>query len=77
MTLENKPRREQHQEPVEQTGVDDVLSVRAKIAAQHKGDLAEHIAESNRIAEEVRRRLRLGPVVKPPENRPTRSGTTG
>lgn len=68
---------DEHQEPAEQTGVDDVRAMRAKIAEQHKGDLAEHIAESNRVAEDVRKRLGLGPLVQPPETRPTRSGTTG
>lgn len=53
----------------EQTGVDDVRRVRERIAAQHRGDLAAHVAETNRIAEEARERLGLGPVVKPPSNR--------
>lgn len=29
-------------------------------------DLAAHVTETNRIAEELRPHLRLGPVVKPP-----------
>jgi hypothetical protein len=37
----------------EKTGVDDVRRVREAIARQHKGNLAVHIAETNRIAREV------------------------
>jgi len=37
----------------EETGIDDVRRVREAIARRHKGNLAEHIAESNRIAREV------------------------
>jgi hypothetical protein len=50
----------------EETGVTDVRRAREAIAAQHSGDLAEHVAKSNRIAEELRTKLRLGPVVQPP-----------
>jgi hypothetical protein len=57
----------------EQSGVDDVRRVRERIAAQHKGDLAAHVAETNRIAENVRRRIRLGPVVEPPPTKKRRS----
>jgi hypothetical protein len=56
----------------EQTGVDDVRRVRERIAAEHQGDLAAHLAETNRIADEARERLGLGPVVKPPA--PSRPG---
>lgn len=53
----------------EETGVDDVRRVREQIAAQHQGDLAAHVKETNRIAEQARQRLRLGPVVKPPQSK--------
>ena len=59
----------------ERSGVDDVCRVREQIASQHRGDLAAHVAESNRIAEELRKRLRLGPVVQPPPSHKPRSGT--
>ena len=64
----------------QETGVADVRHVREKIAKQHGGNLAEHIAESNRIAEALREKLRLGPVVPPPappSRRSPRSGTEG
>jgi hypothetical protein len=50
----------------EDTGVADVRRVRESIARQHNGNLAEHVAESNRIAESLREKLRLGPTVQPP-----------
>ena len=52
----------------EETGVEDVRRVCEQIARQHAGDLAAHVAETNRIAEEVRRRLALDPVVPPPRS---------
>ena len=61
----------------DETGVTDVRRVREAIARQHGGDLAEHVAESNRVAEELREKLRLGPVVQPPPRRKPRSGTEG
>lgn len=61
----------------EETGVTDVRRVREEIARQHSGDLAGHIAESNRIAENLRRKLRLGRIVQPPPRRTPRSGTEG
>jgi cytosine/adenosine deaminase-related metal-dependent hydrolase len=61
----------------EETGVDDVRRVREQIAREHNGDLAAHVAETNRIAEEIRRRYRLGPVVPPPSSGSKRSGTEG
>jgi hypothetical protein len=59
------------------TGVADVRRVRESIARQHAGDLAGHVAESNRIAEVLREKLRLGPVVQPPARAASRSGTQG
>lgn len=54
----------------EGTGVDDVRRVREQIAAEHGDDLAAHVAETNRISEELRQRLNLGPVVQPPASEP-------
>lgn len=59
----------------EETGVADVRRVRESIARQHNGNLAEHVAESNRIADALRDKLRLGPVVQPPNRRTLKSGT--
>jgi hypothetical protein len=61
----------------EETGVADVRRVRELIARQHNGNLAEHVAESNRIADALRDTLRLGPVVQPPTHRVPKSGTQG
>lgn len=61
----------------EETGVTDVRRVRESIARQHNGNLAEHVAESNRIADALRDRLRLGPVVQPPAHHAPKSGTEG
>ena len=64
-------------EKPDETSVADVRRVREQIARQHGGNLAEHAAESNRIAAELREKLRLGPVVEPPARRTPRSGTEG
>jgi hypothetical protein len=61
----------------EQTGVTDVRRAREAIARQHGDDLAEHVSESNRIADTLREKLKLGPVVQPPPRRKPRSGTEG
>lgn len=61
----------------EETGVADVRRVREAIARQHQGNLAEHVAESNRIAQELCAKLHLGPVVQPPARRASKSGTEG
>ncbi len=61
----------------QETGVSDVRRAREEIARQHGGDLAEHVAESNRIADQLREKLRLGRVVQPPPRRTPRSGTQG
>ncbi len=61
----------------DETGVTDVRLVREQIAMQHGGNLAEHAAESNRIADELREQLRLGPVVHPRPQKTPRSGTGG
>jgi len=62
---------------VEETGVDDVRRVRESIARQHNGNLVEHVAESNRIADTLREKLRLGPVVQPPTRLARKLGTEG
>ena len=59
----------------EETGVADVRRVCEAIAREHHGNLAEHVAESNRIADAVREKLRLGPVVQPPTHPAPLSGT--
>jgi len=61
----------------EETGVADVRRVRESIARHHNGNLAEHVAESNRIADELRAKLRLGPTVQPPTRTAPKSGTEG
>jgi hypothetical protein len=61
----------------EETGVADVRRVREAIARQHKGNLADHVAESNRIADALRAKLRLGPTVQPPTRSAPKSGTEG
>lgn len=61
----------------EETAVTDVRRAREAIAKQHGDNLAEHVAESNRIAEELREKLRLGPTVQPPVRQKPRSGTEG
>ena len=43
----------------QQTAVDDVRAVRQAIAARHHGDMREHMAETNRIFEELREKLGL------------------
>ena len=68
---------DEHPSENELTGVDDVRVVRERIAALHRGDLAAHVAETNRLAEEARLSLRLGPVVSPPAEPNRRSGTDG
>lgn len=61
----------------EESGVDDVRRAREAIARQHKGDLAAHIAETNRIGDELRKQGKLGPIVKAPPRGRKRSGTQG
>ena len=59
----------------EETGVDDVRRVREAIARQHKGNLAEHISESNRIARGIGKRIRLGRTVQPPRGGNTKENS--
>jgi hypothetical protein len=62
--------------PVEDTGVADVRTVREKIAAQYKGDLHKHAAETDRIVEPLIERLGLKQGT-PPRTNDRRSGTEG
>ncbi len=57
------------------TAVDDVRHVREQIARQHRGNLLEHMAETNRIFEQLREKLNLKVVL--PSNDSRRSGTDG
>jgi hypothetical protein len=57
------------------TAIDDVRRVREAIARQHQGNLREHMAETNRIFEQMQAKLKLK-VVPPPAD-PRRSGTEG
>jgi hypothetical protein len=41
------------------TAVDDVRVVRQAIAAEHAGDMRQHMAETNRIFAELQRKLGL------------------
>lgn len=61
--------------PPDETGVSDVRRVRESIARQHRGNLVEHVAESNRIANDLRAKLRLGPVIQPAARQRSKSGT--
>lgn len=57
---------------IERTAVDDVRSVREKIARQHAGDMREHVKESHRLTRELRKKLGLKRVL--PSNK-RRRGT--
>ena len=63
-------------DPSQDTGVADVRLVREKIAAQHHGDLRQHVAETDRIVEPLIDRLGLKEGV-PPRKDDLRSGTEG
>ncbi len=60
-----------------ESGVTDVRRVRESIAREHEGDLAGHVAESNRIAESVREKLRLGRTIQPPSRPGQKAGAGG
>jgi hypothetical protein len=49
----------------QETAVDDVRRVREKIAEQHRGNMREHMEETNRIFEQLRVKLNLK-LVSPP-----------
>jgi hypothetical protein len=46
----------------EPSAVDDLRRIRRRIDRDSHGDLRAHIAESNRLAEQLRERLGLKPV---------------
>ncbi len=50
----------------EPTAVDDVRRVRDRIAHEHGGDLRKHVEETNRIAEQIRAKLKVKIVPAPP-----------
>ncbi len=56
------------------SAVDDVRRVREKIAAQYDGDFRKHCEDTNRIFEELQKKLHLK-VVSPPDGRARRSRT--
>jgi predicted RNA-binding protein len=49
----------------ELTAVDDVRRVREKIALQHRGDLRQHVEETNRVVAQIQARLRIKIVPAP------------
>jgi hypothetical protein len=53
----------------EPTAVDDVRKVRQRIAAEHAGDIRQHVKESRRLAEKLPQELALKPVSPPPNRR--------
>jgi hypothetical protein len=63
-------------DPSEETGVADVRRVREKIAAEHHGDLREHIAETTAIVGPLIEKLGLKQGV-PARQDDRRSGTGG
>lgn len=63
-------------DPSEDTGVADVRLVREKIAAQYKGDLRKHVAETNQIVEPLIEKLGLKQGT-PSHTQQQRSGTEG
>lgn len=60
----------------EPTAVDDVRRVREEIAAQHGGNMQQHMEETNRLFETIKAKLNLKPVV-PPNHDSRRDGTKG
>lgn len=68
--------KKRHSVPEEETGVADVRRVREAIARQHRGNFREHMEETNRIAEPIRKKLGIK-LVKPPRPPVRRSGTGG
>lgn len=60
----------------EKTGVDDVRLVRERIAAQYKGDLRKHIADTDQIVAPLIEKLGLKEGSPSPKDR-KRSGTEG
>jgi hypothetical protein len=56
------------------TAVDDVRRIREEIAAQHQGNIREHMQETNRIFEEWRAKLKLRAATPPNDSRRTGTG---
>lgn len=46
----------------EPSAVDDVRRIRARFEKESRGDLRQHVAESRRIAEQLREELGLKPM---------------
>lgn len=63
-------------DPSGDTGVADVRRVREKIAAEHHGDLREHVAATTRIVEPLIEKLGLKEGT-PAQRGEVRSGTEG
>lgn len=53
----------------QQTAVDDVRAIREAIAARHRGKMREHMAETNRIFEELKEELGLTVIGSNPARR--------
>ena len=60
----------------EPTAVDDVRRVRERLDRESGGDLRKHVAETNRIFEQLRSKLHIKTTCTP-ETPPRRSGTDG
>jgi hypothetical protein len=59
------------------TAVEEVRRARESIAREHNGDLDAHVAQTNRLFEQVREGLGLGRVVQPPPREVKRDGASG
>jgi hypothetical protein len=58
----------------EPTAVDDVRRVREQIAAKHRGNMREHMEETNRIFEQLRAKLNLKLVLPPDDSCARKAG---
>lgn len=67
---------EKKADAMEDTGVADVRLVRERIAAEYGGDLARHIADTERLVAPLIQKLGLKEGV-PPRTDDRRSGTEG
>src|SRR5438132_10773 len=61
----------------EPTALDDLRRVREKIAEQHRGNITEHMKETNRIFDELRVKLGLKTVTPPPRPHKNSTGRLG
>ena len=73
---DDSKKKEDQIDPSEETGVADVRLVREKIALQYKGDLRQHVAETDRIVQPLIEKLGLKEGV-PPKKDDRRSGAEG